>query len=189
MFFGFLLVIGFLGCNKEESNTKLELTVVDLFGKPVAGVTVKLFEFRSDFENDNSVLKTRKTNDNGIVTFRDLTNDTYYFRATKGCLNNYTNNIEISSLKIDSINTVEVIVQETCHLTVYNNSNNRFQVFLYGYESGYMTEKTTKTFYNSIPVGTVFLRALQTGILNNNPIKLTFYVEGKCDSTVSIVIP
>jgi 5-hydroxyisourate hydrolase-like protein (transthyretin family) len=184
-------MIGFLGCNKEDDNkTKLELNILDQHGNPAKDFNVNLFGNVDDFRMDKPVLQSGKTNQNGVVTFSNLHNIKYYFRATKGCENNNLGAITtVDPIVTDFTTVVTLQVQETCHFTISNNSSDNYQVYYNGVSKYVIPGHSFKTFLNGFPTGTTKVRALQLDGFILFPTDLTFTIDAECNSSEGVVIP
>jgi len=91
----FILFLVFnLQCTEKEYvdvdvNPQLEISVIDINGKSVNGVSVKLFQTEDDLISKENEEQTKTTDSEGKVVFEDLNEEVYYFYAEKGDLNNY----------------------------------------------------------------------------------------------------
>ena len=79
------------GCTKtiiQDVAPQLEIFVSDISGGMISGAEVQLYENPEDWELDKNSIKTGTTGQSGTILFSDLAEQIYYFRATKGFLNN-----------------------------------------------------------------------------------------------------
>lgn len=184
-----ILTILIISCNKDDNNTKLELTVLDEHGSPARDFDVDLFGNVDDWKNRFPFLQTAKTNENGVVTFDNLNSIKYYFKAFKGCINNNLSYVSIEPLKTDYINTLTIRVQETCHFTITNNSGDNYRVYYDGIPQYTIPGHSYQTFVNGFPTGITKVRTLQLDGYIFFATDLTFTIDAECNSVESVVIP
>ena len=177
-----LLTIGFFACNKDNNNTKLELTVIDEHGSPASDFDVKLFGNPDDFKQGTQFLQIGKTNDKGIVTFDDLNSIKYYFTAYNGCINNNLSYTSIEPLKADYTNTLTIRVEETCNFTIVNESSNDYRVYYNDVPWYVISGNTNRIFLDEFPVTKVRVRILQLNGYIFFPTDLTYNIDGECGS-------
>jgi len=186
-----ILILGILACNKEDDNkTKLELTILDQHGNPAKDFNVNLFGNVDDWKIDKPVLQSGKTNQNGVITFGNLHNIKYFFRATKGCENNNLGSVTLADpIRTDYTTTVTIRVLETSSLNIVNNSSNKYQVFYNGISQYIMPGNTNKSFIDLFPVGTIKVRVLQLEGYILFPTDLSFTIKSTCNSNESVIFP
>jgi len=90
----FLFLVINIQCTEKEYvdvdvNPQLEISVIDINGNAVNGVTVKLFQTEDDLISKENEVQTKTADSEGKVVFEDLNEEVYYFYAEKGELNNY----------------------------------------------------------------------------------------------------
>ncbi|MBL0237442.1 MAG: hypothetical protein IPQ02_12730 [Saprospiraceae bacterium] len=186
--YGLIIMLGFLGCNKEdENNTKLELTVLDYQGKPAYGISVKLFDIWDYYRENVSELKKGITNSKGIVTFTNLDTINYYFSAIDGCSNNFLD-IRSAVMKEELTTAITIRMQQTANISITNNSNNDYEIYFNGYSRFLTFSHSSSLKKNSMPTGDVNVRVLEFRSKSMFPSDTTYIIKAECNSNESIVI-
>ncbi len=183
-----ILILGIFACNKDENNTKLELTILDENGNPAKDFKVRLYGNFDSWNYDDLYLKSERTNDKGIVTFENLNIIKYFFRASKGCQNNNLGYVSIDPIKTDTTTRFTLQVQETCHCTVSNVTNNKYEIYFNDVSKFIISGNSSKELYYAFPIGTTKVRALQLDGFISIPTDLTFIVDGECGSVEYVTI-
>lgn len=109
----FMLI--FIGCEKKEYvdvAPQLKINVIDEIGNKVEDATVKLYETEQDWLDSTNVIRTKTTNNDGVVLFKNLEEKIYYFFVSKDNLNNkMTIATHENTLKKNECRTFNVIVK------------------------------------------------------------------------------
>lgn len=97
--FFFFVVLGFTSCSKKFVNVdpKLEITVLGVDDRAISDVNVSLFETESDWRNKTNIIAKKVTATDGVVLFKNLNEQVYYFSAVKGELTNENTTVAINS--------------------------------------------------------------------------------------------
>ena len=91
--------------------THLKITVIDGTGNLVEGAEVQLFTSDADFKKEqNPATDKLKTDEKGVVVFKELKARVYYVLATKGDLNNWGGGIQTDKLKEKKVNKINIVI-------------------------------------------------------------------------------
>ena len=105
-----LMAFGHQQAKAQLFPTNLEITVLDDKGNLQAGVSVKLYASEDDYDNDENVVASGKTNEKGELKFKKLDTKSYYIRAVKGDMDNESSANQTGALEGKKNNKVNVIV-------------------------------------------------------------------------------
>lgn len=140
IFAGCLVAFLLFSCKKEKANppkpiTSLKITVnSETSGRPVpSGVSVSLYASLSDWENKTNAVGTKSTDDNGTVTFSDLSPMKYYFFVSTDCFNNGYNKMATAGAIIkDVVNSETTEIGQAGKLIFNNNSTDLYRIYVNG---------------------------------------------------------
>jgi len=90
--------------------TNLECLVISETGAPQAGATVKLYKSEADYEADKNAVKTGKSDEDGKVKFKKLDPVSYFYRATKGDLDNADSAHQTPALTENKLNKLNIVI-------------------------------------------------------------------------------
>ncbi|MBT28100.1 MAG: hypothetical protein CMO01_00455 [Thalassobius sp.] len=90
--------------------TNLEITVLDDKGNIQRGVSVKLYATEDDYDEDENVVASGKTDEKGEIKFKKLDTKPYFIRAVKGDMDNESSANQTGVLEQKKNNKVNVIV-------------------------------------------------------------------------------
>ena len=194
------LIIGLLfsACKKgANSNTPhLELTsltvnITDDQGAKAPGVYVYLYSSLPDdwTSRTNPVIMQGKTDTNGNIKFYGkLEAIEYYIWAEKGCLSNIRGiNSTPGKLLANTNNKISIQLAPTGKLSLYNFSNNPYDVFVNN-DTVYLGAYGTRE-WAYLPTGTMTIRVLQLFGYNSSPFDKTFYPNINCGEVTFIQFP
>ena len=180
-----VIIFSFIGCKKDKISTVLEIRLINEQGIYVEGATVKLYKSSADMENDANQLDATQTSDvNGKVTFSNLTAETYYWFAEKGCQNNVNGISTTQALNLNATRIVTSTLSGTGTLKFTNQSQDQYQVYLNGYPLFVASGGHTYS-YVYVPVDTYYIEVVQV----NGIIDKIYTSVISCGSTVTITFP
>ena len=94
-------------------STKLEITVLNTTGNPVAGAEVKIYENEDDYLADQNVIQGKQfTDSKGKLMYKDLKEQAYYIHVQKGKADNFGESEKTIPLKTSTKNKVNIIITE-----------------------------------------------------------------------------
>ena len=183
-----------ISCQKETiippQDTSLEITVTDDFGNIVRGATVELYATENDFYAATNVIETNLTDANGIITFRNLSSDKYYWFVSKDCKNNMNGGFGVTSaIPPNMVSVISTVISSTGTLKFVNTSNNPYTVFVNGaiaisnLQGGYNQSLTFE------PTGSYSFRVVQISGYNQYPADITFSGTLTCGATLTTTFP
>ena len=92
--------------------THLKVTVLDDAGNLVEGAEVQLYTSDADFKKEqNPATEKLKTDEKGVVVFKELKARVYYVLATKGEQNNWGGGIQTDKLIEKKVNKINIIIE------------------------------------------------------------------------------
>ena len=110
-------VMGFAAQNEASAqifSTKLKITVLDELGNVVPDAKVLLFKNKADWEKEaNEVQPFKLTNIKGQVTFKKLTQETYYVLVRKGDKDNIGRGEKVEKMVAKKLN------KRQCSMSTY----------------------------------------------------------------------
>lgn len=92
--------------------TQLHVTVRNELGNTVADAHVTLYATEIDFEKSQNPVQDGKTDEKGIVRFKELLSQEYFVLVEKNDANNMGGGEKTGSLVANRINKVTIIIQE-----------------------------------------------------------------------------
>ncbi|MEM1135087.1 MAG: hypothetical protein AAGI07_04560, partial [Bacteroidota bacterium] len=90
--------------------TNLEITVLNDKGNIQAGASVKLYASEDDYDANENVVASGKTNAKGEIKFKKLTTKSYFIRAEKGDMDNESTANQTGVLEEKKNNKVNIIL-------------------------------------------------------------------------------
>jgi len=111
-----LVIVAFIAIPMKSQaqvvKTNLRVTVIDGTGSVVKGAEVQLYSSDADYRKEqNPVTEKVKTDEKGIVIFKDLKPRVYYVLATKGNMNNWDTGQQTDKLKEKKTNRINIIIE------------------------------------------------------------------------------
>ena len=91
--------------------TQLHITIRNELGNTEEGVTVQLFANEADYKSEENVVAEGKTDEKGVVKFKELKTIAYYVIARKDDRDNSGGGEQIGKLEANRVNKVNIIIQ------------------------------------------------------------------------------
>ena len=109
-------IMGFAAQNEASAqifSTKLKVTVIDDLGNVVPDAQVTLYKNKTDWEKEvNPVQKFKLSNAKGQVTFKKLTQQTYYVLVRKGEMDNIGRGEKVENLATGKLNKANIVITD-----------------------------------------------------------------------------
>ena len=109
-------IMGFAAQNEASAqifSTKLKITVLDELGNVVPDAKVLLFKNKSDWEKEtNEVQPFKLTNIKGQVTFKKLTQESYYVLVRKGEKDNIGRGEKVEDMVPKKLNKANIVISD-----------------------------------------------------------------------------
>ena len=87
------------------------VTVIDDTGNVVEGASVTLYKTMEDYNNENAMYETEKTDDKGRIKFKNVEPIEYYIYVKKGEMDNIFSGQKVKQLEEGKVNKINVIIE------------------------------------------------------------------------------